>query len=95
MSKKTLISRREFISILASLPAVYPLSSLAINKTSTASSYIKEPWLTLSDVQQHLFPQEKNSIGAKDIQALEYLQATMKTPGFDSDEKKRIHQGVE
>lgn len=90
MSKKALINRREFISILASLPAVYPLSSLAKKQTS----YIKEPWITLSEVQQHLFPKEKNSIDARDIQALEYLQATMNTPDFDNDEKKLIHQGV-
>ena len=103
MSKKALISRREFISILASLPAIYPLSSLAKKQANTASSepdskyiaqYIKEPWLTLSEVQQHLFPQEKDAIGAKDIQALEYLHTTMNNPDFGNDEKERIQQGV-
>lgn len=92
MHEKMLISRREFISILSSLPALTPLSLLANNQTSTA--YIKEPWLTLSEVQQHLFPQEKSSIGARDIQALEYLRATMNAPDFDNDEKKLIHNGV-
>ena len=98
MASETLLSRREFISILAAATAVYPLSGLAESRSNkTAFKTYKEPWLTLSVVQQHLFPAETHSptsIGASDIHALEYLRATMKAPDFDDDEKKRIHQGV-
>lgn len=94
MAKKVLLSRREFISILAATASVYPLSSLATNSSKKpVIEYNKEPWITLSAVQEHLFPKE-TSIGAKDIQALEYLRATMNTPDFNEDEKKLIHNGV-
>jgi len=98
MANEALLSRREFMSILAAAAAAYPLSSLAENRTKKipAENY-KEPWITLSEVQQHLFPAEKSSphsIGAKDIQALEYLRATMKTPDFDKEKVDLIHNGV-
>lgn len=95
MANKPLISRREFISILAATVAAYPLSSVAINRAENISPPpLKEPWLTLSEVQQHLFPDEENSIGAKDIHALEYLRATLITPDFDKEEGVLIHNGV-
>ena len=91
MAKKVLLNRREFISVLAAAASAYPLSSLATNNSKNNS--IKEPWLTLSAVQEHLFPKD-TSIGADDIQALEYLRQTMKTPDFDPEEKQLIHNGV-
>lgn len=95
MANKPLISRREFISILAATVAVYPLSSVAINRAENISPQpLKEPWLTLSKVQQHLFPDEENSIGAEDIHALEYLRSTIMTPDFDKEEETLIHNGV-
>jgi len=98
MANEALLSRREFMSILAAAAAAYPLSSLAESRTKkiSAENHI-EPWLTLAAVQKHLFPAEKSSphsIGAKDIQALEYLRATMKTPDFDKEKADLIHNGV-
>ena len=98
MANEALLSRREFMSILAAATAAYPLSSLAESRTNKISAdNHKEPWLTISAVQQHLFPEEKSSphsIGAKDIQALGYLRATMKTPDFDKEKEDLIHNGV-
>lgn len=89
-----MINRREFIRILAIASASYPLSVLSSShKKTTSNQNIKEPWLTISEVQQHLFPKE-SSIGAKDIQALEYLHLAMASPGFDEEEKTLIHNGV-
>ena len=94
MANQPLISRRQFLSVLAVATAAYPLSGLAINsKKISLVKMHKEPWLTLSSVQEHLFP-KGTSIGEKDIHALEYLQVTMKTPDFDGVEKKLLHNGV-
>lgn len=92
MGKETLINRREFISILASIAAIHPVSSLAKNLLPPTEA-LNEPWLTLSAVQQHLFPKD-TSIGALDIRALDYLRLAMDTPDSDKEEKNLIHNGV-
>lgn len=101
-----MLNRREFIRILASAIAAYPISSLAKERAQAISfepkvedhTYIKEPWLTISEVQNHLFPAETESTlispGAKDIHALEYLRAMIKTPDFDQEERELIINGV-
>ena len=89
-----MLNRREFLRILTIASASYPLSVLSSGHKKTISNQnIKEPWLTISEVQQHLFPKE-SSIGAKDIQALEYLRLTITSPYFDEGEKTLIHNGV-
>ena len=101
MANQPLLNRREFIRILATVVAAVPLSSLAENRSQKISSVsykesnqIKDPWLTIVHVQEHLFPTEKDSPGSKDIHALEYLRAMMDTPDFDKDEHALIHNGV-
>ncbi len=90
-----LINRREFIRLLVTAVAAYPVSSLAeIRNNKPAAVNVKEPWLTLSEVQQHLFPAEKNSPGATDIQALNYLRAMIQTPDFDQEEAELVYNGV-
>lgn len=95
MVDKPLLSRREFLRILAIATTAYPLSSLAENRKHLFSTKnLKDPWLTIADVQQHLFPADKNSPGAKDINALNYLQEMMGTPDFDNEESVLINNGV-
>lgn len=99
MANKQGLSRREFIQILATAAAAYPLSSLAEKRSltsnkSTLVNSIKDPWVTISAVQEHLFPAEKDSPGANDIAALAYLRATMATPDFDKEVAMLIHNGV-
>ncbi len=65
-------------------------------KTSSKQA-ISEPWLTVSAVQEHLFPRttgDQASPGASDVHALEYLQAMLNTPDADSDEHDFIIKGV-
>ena len=92
------LNRREFIHLLATAAAAYPLSSLAEKRQNLAKEtlpvILSDPWLTLSVVQEHLFPAEKNSPGARDIQALTYLRNMMKTPDFDPEEALLIQNGV-
>jgi len=90
----TVFNRRQFMRILVSAAAAYPLSSLAENRDKLITKIYKEPWQTLAEVQQHLFPAEKNSPGASDIRALEYLQTMMQTPDFEPSEIKLINKGV-
>ena len=95
MDSKVLLSRRKFIQYLVLAVSSYPLSSLAINrKQSNNPQSYKEPWLTLSTVQGHLFPTEPDSFGAEDINALVYLQNMMGLPDFPEDEKELINNGV-
>jgi len=99
MAEKLELSRRQFIRILATAIAAYPLSSLAEKRQlnsnkSTLVNNIQEPWLTLSVVQEHLFPSENDSPGASDIQALAYLRAMMATPDFEIEDAQLIHNGV-
>ncbi|MCW8901583.1 MAG: gluconate 2-dehydrogenase subunit 3 family protein [Gammaproteobacteria bacterium] len=99
MADKYGFSRRNFLRILATAAAAYPLSSLAEkrqlnNNKLTSGNTLKEPWLTLSLVQEHLFPAEKDAPGARDIQALAYLQAMIATPDFDKEDALLIHNGV-
>lgn len=92
------LSRREFIQLLATAAAAYPLSSLAEKRAKPDKEQLteplSEPWQTLSAVQEHLFPAEKDSPGASDIQALNYLRNMMMTPDFDKEEAVLIHNGV-
>lgn len=96
MANTTLLNRREFMQLLATVAAAYPLSSLATSRqqASELNHTSKEPWLTISAVQDHLFPVEKNSPGASDINALLYLQNMMETPDFDNERRQLIHNGV-
>ncbi len=96
MANTTLLNRREFMRLLATAAAAYPLSSLASSRQQalTLDHTIKEPWRTISAVQEHLFPAEKNSPGASDINALQYLQNMMATPDFDTEQRILIHNGV-
>jgi len=97
-----LFSRRDFMRVLVTAAAAYPLSSLAELRSKEESLAVynrssvinKEPWLTIAEVQEHLFPAEKNSPGAKDIHALEYLQTMIQSPDVEPTERKLIHDGV-
>ncbi len=73
-----LINRRQFIQLIAAVSASWPLSGIAANnilgkKHDEIYKNLQEPWLTLAEVQEHLFPADENSPGAKDISALRFL----------------------
>ena len=89
------LDRRSFLTLLASLAASYPLTSLAEKrKIAAGGQLLEDPWLTIAAVQEHLFPAEADSPGASDIQALQYLQAMMQTPDADEEENQFIKQGA-
>jgi len=101
--QKKLSARRLFMTqsmgLMGSL--AMPKALMAKNKSNLkANNKLKQPWLTLSEVQEHLFPrtESKNessfSPGAKDINAINYLQTMLSVPDADMDEREFIIKGV-
>lgn len=88
-------SRRTFILRAAGFLTTLFLSPVIIRAAKKTSSVPPEDsWQTLAVVQEHLFPSETDSPGAKEINALEYLRNVTKDPTIDSDEKEFILNGV-
>jgi len=97
------ITRRQFIQTIAALSASWPISGIA-GVNNLGEEYrdvyknLSEPWLTLADVQEYLFPAvdspELVSPGAKDIAALRFLRNMLEAPDTDSEEKSFILNGV-
>ncbi len=100
MKHTNLINRRQFAQLLCALSASWSTTSIAaIRKVlgrADADVYkdLQDPWQTLAEVQEHLFPADDSSPGARDISALRYLRNMQESPGGDADEKHFIIQGV-
>jgi len=109
LKQQQLSSRRIFLSqsigLLSSCmisTSVYakPKSAIPVTLNSEIETEdILEPWLTISEVQEHLFPtvsgnSTEPSPGAKDINAIHYLKIMLNTPEVDVDEKNFILKGV-
>jgi hypothetical protein len=88
------ISRRGFLSrvaLLGSLAACYPAALMAQKRSQAEAGQLpawrsEDPWKTLAEVQQHLFPASADAPGASDIQAVVYLRNTIENPAADDDE---------
>lgn len=103
IKQKQLASRRLFLAQSAGLVGAVALSrdvSANIKDKDIAKNILTQPWLTLSEVQEHLFPRHSNinnaesSPGAKDINAIGYLHTMLHTSDADVDERKFIIKGV-
>jgi len=102
MNKQT-INRRQFIQIIALASTGWPLISQA-DKNSHLQTLgqspdlvyknLSDPWLSIAEVQEHLFPADDTSPGAKDIYALRFLRNMLDAPDTDSEEKEFIIKGV-
>jgi len=100
---KPIINRRQFIQIIALASTSWPLISQA-EKTSHLQTprkssdlvykNLKDPWLSIAEVQEHLFPADDTSPGAKDIYALRFLRNMLDAPDTESEEKEFIIKGV-
>ena len=101
-NSKLLNSRRHFFKQTTGLMAGMSFSAavLAKNKSSESLSQTSdEPWLTISEVQEHLFPRTAThntlfSPGAKDINAIGYLQTMLHLPSANKEEADFIIKGV-
>lgn len=89
------MDRRNFITLMASAVAAYPVSGLAEKRAQRpdSTSLLEEPWKTIAEVQEHLFPEEKDSPGASDIRALAYLQNMMEAHDVEDTKRNSIKNG--
>lgn len=96
------ISRREFlnrVALLGSLAACYPVAVIAGKRLQPEAGQLpawcsEDPWKTLAEVQQHLFPASVDSPGASDIQAVVYLRNAIENPAADAEDKEFLFNGV-
>lgn len=98
---KHLKSRREFLTRIMTLSAgvsLIPAAVLAKQNDRHAvpvEELQQQPWLTLSEVQGHLFPKTQGSPGAGDINAIAYLKVMLDAPDMDTEERNLILKGVD
>ena len=97
------ITRRTFmeqLAMLGMLAAACPASAVAQARRQAGAlqqqpGWLKtNPWKTLSEVQQHLFPAADDTPGASDIHAIAYLRNTLENPAADGEDRVFIVNGV-
>ena len=91
--------RRTFmkqVSALLALSTIMPVSLNAKTESENLTTEWREdPWWTLYEVQEHLFPHMDDSPGAKDLQATLYLKRELADPRVTRKEAYFIVKGVE
>ncbi len=109
LSQQQLASRRQFlsqtmlaigsVSIAPVVRAKIDPDKTKLKKTESDVSW-NQPWLTLSHVQNYLFPrsgeinQANYSPGANDFNAIGYLKTMLNVAAADKDEREFIIKGV-
>lgn len=88
------INRRDFLIRALALTGVLSASPLFYYLYQFKKKIFDINWATLSAVQEHLFPSGKDSPGAKEINATDYLQFILFDPFIEKEEKKMIISGV-
>lgn len=94
-----MVSRRDFLLKLTgatALLALLPTVALFKNRKEKIN-LLKDPWLTIAKVQEDLFPSTvKSPIGAKQIQALNYLRKSIfASPEIATERKVFLKRGVQ
>jgi gluconate 2-dehydrogenase gamma chain len=90
-----LVTRRRFLVQLAGgvAAALFPWSSgTAGIKAATLGKAAR--WQVIDAVQQHMFPSEPDSPGAREIKALDYLKFIVSDASLDAAERAFILQGA-
>jgi len=94
----TNLSRRSFLikvsSVLALLSSVKVNAMTLMPNESNRSLITVQQWQLIGQIQNHLLPHEKNSPGASDINALEYLKSIYQVPTVDIKELNEFRQGI-
>lgn len=89
-------ARRRFLAVCvgtAALPLVAAIPAKAVAKDVSVWQ-VKEPWLTLAAVQEHLFPSDAEAPGARQINATQYLKNVIDHHDIEESEKEFIKNGV-
>ncbi len=92
MDRRTFLIQTTGTIVTASMPYLANTATLANRLDNAILS--KQQWQTLAVVQEHLFPSESEAPGAKDINALTYLQFVLTDPQLDSADRELIIKGV-
>jgi gluconate 2-dehydrogenase gamma chain len=90
--------RRTFLKQVSALLALTTIPIALNAKTDQITLNIEwreDPWWTLYEVQEHLFPHMEDSPGAKDLQATLYLKRELADPQVSRKEADFIVKGVE
>lgn len=96
--RETLVSRRAFLARMAgvSVAALFPLASAgATQQADDWEELTDQPQAVLAAVQQHLFPSEPGIPGAREINALAYLNNVLIDPQVDGDERAFVLNGLD
>ena len=90
-----LINKRTFLVRIAGFFATFILPPIIVRAAKQLpSAQLNDPWITIAVVQDHLFPSETDSPGAKEIHAITYLQNVVASPMIDQDDEEFIMNGV-
>jgi len=98
--RQHLLTRRQLLMAAAggSLAAMFPLlSNAAVTTVTTKADKAPDTydtWTTIDAVQQHLFPKEDKAPGAREINALGYLQFVVTDTTLDTDSREFITKGA-
>ena len=90
IDRRTFLKQLSMIFALSSLPVMAKEPAAQISKTD----WREDPWWTLYELQEHLFPHTADSPGAKDINATLYLKQEIDNPAIDREEAEFLIQGV-
>jgi len=92
--RQQLISRRRLLMAAAggSLTVMFPLSAIAAEKNQKNRAL--DPWPVIDAVQQHLFPAEATAPGAREINALSYLQFVVTDTTLDAEDREFVTKGA-
>ncbi|MBI2995414.1 MAG: gluconate 2-dehydrogenase subunit 3 family protein [Candidatus Melainabacteria bacterium] len=92
--KKFNMNRRDFLIRVLALPGILSAVPLFYYLNQFKKKILDIDWLTLRVVQEHLFPSDTDSPGAKEINATSYLQFVLSDPFIEKEEKKIILSGI-
>ena len=91
--RRKLLDRRAFLLRMAggSLAALFPLPVPAADETFGTD----DAWALIAAVQEHIFPSEPAAPGARDINALGYLQFVVGDDNLDAEHRAFLLRGAE
>jgi len=101
------MDRRNFLvtsagsMLVATSPFLFSTEGWGSNKTTithskktTGTGLSRRQWKTIVAVQDHLFPSEKNSPGAGDVNAKAFFYAVLSDASRDDEDRKLVKEGL-
>lgn len=89
-----LLNRRQLLLLAATLPVTALAEPPSISQNTEKSSWLDLKWQTIEAAQHHLFPSSNAFPGAREIQALHYLQQKFQRPFAHKKDETFLFKGV-